>query len=57
MDEAEKEQLLNEIFRQKQERRLQLARLPIEEKFRILQQLQERARIVRASRLLNKDLP
>jgi len=57
MDEAEKEQLLNEIFRQKQERRLQLARLPIEEKFRILQQLQERARIVRASSLMNKDLP
>ncbi len=40
---------LTEILRRKQERRMQLARLPIEEKFRIVQHMQEIMRIIRES--------
>jgi hypothetical protein len=47
MDSDEKSKLMTEFLRQKQEHRMQLARLPIEEKVRIVERMREWARIAR----------
>ena len=59
MDSPQEARLLTEIFRQKSERRLRLARLPIEEKVRIVERMREWARIARQSQtsLLPRTTP